>query len=61
MKKQLFDYKVLINNKDDEINNLKINSKVSKYYELEIKFNSTTEEFNELSEKYNSLKGLYGE
>ena len=48
------DYKILLNSKDEDINNLKINSKVSKYHELEVKFNTTNEEFNNITEKYNN-------
>jgi hypothetical protein len=38
-----------------------MNSKVSKYHELEIIYNTTFEEFNNVNEKYNILNGLYTE
>ncbi len=61
LKKQICDYRILLNTRDEEINNLKTNSKVSKYHDLEIKYSSMNEEFNSLSEKYSFLKGLYSE
>ena len=47
--------------KEEELNNLKNNSKVSKFHELENKLYQYSGEYNVLSEKFNYLRNAYGE
>ena len=61
LKKQICDYRILLNTKDEEIANLKNNGKVSKFHDLETRFKSLNEEFNNMNEKYTYLKALYSE
>jgi len=55
LKNQIQNYKQIISTKDDEINNLKQNTKVSKYSELESEFKQTFEDFNRLKDQYGIL------
>jgi hypothetical protein len=52
---------MLLNMKEEELNNLKNNSKVSKFHELENKLYHYSGEYNMLSEKFNYLRNAYGE
>jgi hypothetical protein len=61
LRRQLSEQKVQIVAKDEEISNLKNNSKCAKYSELEIKFQSAIEEYTLLTEKFNYLKNIYSE
>lgn len=55
MKNQIQNYKQIISTKDDEINNLKQNTKVTKYSELESEFKQTLDDFNRLKDQYGIL------
>jgi hypothetical protein len=56
MKKQLHEFKLLLNQKEDEILMLKMNSKVTRYHDLENKLKSNTEELSMMIEKFNFVK-----
>ena len=56
LKKQINDFKQIIKIKDEEISNLKINSKVSKYNILENEYKVKNEENFVLRENLNRLK-----
>jgi uncharacterized protein YydD (DUF2326 family) len=51
----------LLNLKEEELDNLKANSKVTKFQDLENKYYYTSSEFSLLNEKFNFLKNAYGE
>ncbi len=51
----------LLNLREEEIFNLKNNTKVSKFQDMENKYYYTTSEFTILNEKFNFLKNAYGE
>jgi len=55
LKNQIQNYKQIISTKDDEINNLKQNTKVTKYSELESEFKQTLDDFNRLKDQYGIL------
>jgi hypothetical protein len=61
LRKQLNEQKIQIAAKDEEIANLRNNSKCAKYSELDQKFQNALEEYTLLTEKFNYLKNIYTE
>mgnify|MGYP000535376029 CR=1 FL=1 len=61
LKRQLNEKQNLLNMREEELNNLKNNTKVIKFQELENKYFYTSSEFGILNEKFNFLKSAYGE
>lgn len=61
LKRQIYDYKTALIKKDEELFIMKRNSKVSKFHELEIKYDRGTKDFEMLTEQYNLLRANFGE
>jgi hypothetical protein len=61
LKRQIFEYKAMLNSKEDELMILKNNSKVAKYHDLDFKLKNTMEELNGISERYNLIKNTMTE
>ena len=61
LKKQINDFKHIVKIKDEEISNLKVSSKVSKYHTLENDYKGKNEEIFILRENLNKLKDAYNE
>ena len=61
MKRQIYDYKVAIEEKDEEIASYKLNSRVVKYQDLEVKMKSTIDELITIKNSYGVLVNSYNE
>ena len=61
MKRQIYDNKVVIEERDDEISNLKTNSRVVKYHDLEVKMKSTIDELITVKNSYGVLLNSHNE
>lgn len=57
----MYEQKIVISTKEEEIIMLKNNSKVCKFHDLELKMNHTLEENNILKEQFDILKNSYAE
>jgi len=54
-------YKQILNSRDEEIHNLKLNTKISKFSALESDYKQTLEDFNRLKDQYAILNQNYNE
>jgi len=61
LKRQIFEYKQALANREDEIAILKGNLRITKYQELDGKLKSTIDELIHLKENYTLISGLYNE
>lgn len=61
MKRQLYEYKLSLEAKEEEIANLRINGRVSKYHDLEAKMKAAIDELITLKNNYNILLNSYNE
>ena len=61
MKRQIYEYKICVESKDEEISNLKFNGRVAKYHDLEAKMKATIDELITLKNNYNALVNSYNE
>ncbi len=61
LKRQVLEYKSLLLAKDEELSNIKLNGKVTKFIEVESKLRTAYEELNILTEQFNILKNSYNE
>lgn len=61
LRRQIQEYKNLLNYKEEELEMLKNSSKVAKFSELDSKFKNTMEEMNGLMERFTSLRANFNE
>lgn len=61
LKRQIFEYKQALANKEDELVTLKGNLRITKYQELDTKLKSTIDELIHLKDNYSMIASLYNE
>lgn len=61
LKKQVNHFKVILKSKDEELTNLKTNSKVAKYQIIENEYKIKSEECFIMRENFGNLKEAYDE
>ena len=61
LKRQINSYRQIVREKDEELTNLKTNSKVSKYQNLETEFKSKNEELFVLKKNFGKINDVLSE
>jgi hypothetical protein len=61
LKRQINSYRQIVKDKDEELNSLKLNSKVSKYQNLETEFKTRNEELFMLKNNYKKINEAFSE